>query len=100
MEPFRVNRSRSAPGGRTVLRGARASFRLRFLRARHIHASDFGAPPVTSLLTSALRMILVVIVAAAVFAFATRMGWLSFLGVDSESHDSQVINAIERTEEV
>lgn len=31
---------------------------------------------------------------------AWRMGWLEPFGIESESHDSQVINAIERTQEV
>jgi hypothetical protein len=34
------------------------------------------------------------------FAAVSDLGWLSPFGIGSESHDSQVINAIERTEEV
>ncbi len=42
----------------------------------------------------------VALLAIALFAFARAQGWLSPLGIDSESRDSQVITAIEKTEEV
>ena len=38
--------------------------------------------------------------ALGVFAVAKDRGWLSPLGIESESHDSQVIQAIKRTQEV
>ena len=40
------------------------------------------------------------ILAIGVFTIAKNQGWLSPVGIDSESHDSQVIQAIERTQEV
>lgn len=52
---------------------------------------------------SVLRLLslpLAFLVAIGVFTVVKNQGWLSPLGINSESHDSQVINAIERTEEV
>jgi hypothetical protein len=52
------------------------------------------------LLTRPLSLVLTFLVAIAVFAVLADVGWLSPLGIRSESHDSQVIQAIERTQEV
>lgn len=52
---------------------------------------------------SALRLLslpLAFLLAIGVFTIVKNLGWLSPLGIDSESHDSQVIHAIERTQEV
>lgn len=58
----------------------------------------------TSRLTrSALRVLslfFVFVLAVGVFTVVKNSGWLSPLGFDSESHDSQVIQAMERTQEV
>lgn len=58
----------------------------------------------TSRLTkSALRLLplpLAFLLAIGVFAIVKNLGWLSPFGIESESHDSQVIHAIERTQEV
>ena len=58
----------------------------------------------TSRLTkSALRvlsLLLAFIFGIGAFAVVKNLGWLSPFGIESESHDSQVINAIERTQEV
>ncbi len=58
----------------------------------------------TSRLTrSALRLLslpLAFLLAIGVFTSVKNLGWLSPLGIKSESHDSQVIQAIERTQEV
>lgn len=47
-----------------------------------------------------LSLLLTFLLAIGVFTVATNLGWLSPLGISSESHDSQVIQAIERTQEV
>jgi hypothetical protein len=52
---------------------------------------------------SALRLLslpLAFLLAIGVFTVVKNQGWLSPLGIKSESHDSQVIRAIERTQEV
>ncbi len=51
----------------------------------------------------ALRLLslpLAFLLAIGVFTTVKNQGWLSPLGITAESHDSQVINAIERTQEV
>jgi hypothetical protein len=56
--------------------------------------------PLTS---SALRLLFVPLaffVAIGAFTVVKNQGWLSPFGIESESHNSQVINAIERTQEV
>ena len=55
------------------------------------------------LTSSALRLLsllLAFLLAIGLFTVARNLGWLSPLGIESESHDSQVVHAIERTEEV
>jgi hypothetical protein len=55
------------------------------------------------LTSSALRLLsllLVFLVAIGLFTAAKNLGWLSPFGISSESHDTQVIRAIERTQEV
>lgn len=47
-----------------------------------------------------LSLLLVLILAIGGFTVAKNQGWLSPIGIDSESRDSQVIYAIERTQEV
>lgn len=47
-----------------------------------------------------LTIFLTVIVAIGVFTTIKNLGWLSFIGIESETKDSQVIEAIERTQEV
>lgn len=58
----------------------------------------------TSRLTSTtlrlLSLLLTFLLAIGVFTVVKNLGWLSPLGIESESHDSQVVNAIERTQEV
>jgi hypothetical protein len=52
---------------------------------------------------SALRLLtlpLAFLLAIGVFTAVKNQGWLSPFGIKSESHDSQVIHAIERTQEV
>lgn len=52
---------------------------------------------------SALRLLslpLALLLAMGVFTVVKNQGWLSPFGIESESHDSQVIYAIERTQEV
>jgi hypothetical protein len=51
----------------------------------------------------ALRLLslpLAFLLAIGMFTVVKNQGWLSPLGIESESHDSQVIQAIERTQEV
>ncbi len=51
----------------------------------------------------ALRLLslpLAFLLAIGVFTVVKNQGWLSPFGIESESHDSQVIQAIERTQEV
>jgi hypothetical protein len=48
----------------------------------------------------ALSLLISFVLAIGVFTVVKDLGWLSPFGIDSESHDSQVVNAIERTEEV
>lgn len=43
---------------------------------------------------------LVLFLAIGVFTVVKNLGWLSPIGINSESHDSQVIRAIERTQQV
>ena len=55
------------------------------------------------LIRSALRflpLLLAFLLAIGGFTVLKDLGWLSPLGIESESHDSQVIYAIERTQEV
>lgn len=47
-----------------------------------------------------LSLFLVFVIAIVAVTALKNLGWLSFIGVNSESHDSQVITAIERTQEV
>ena len=47
-----------------------------------------------------LSLLLAFLLAIGVFTVVKNLGWLSPLGINSESQDSQVINAIERTQEV
>lgn len=57
----------------------------------------------SQLTKSALRLLtlfLAMILAIGAFTVVKNLGWLSPLGIKSESHDSQVIQAIERTQEV
>ena len=52
---------------------------------------------------SALRLLslfLAFLLSIGVFTIVKNIGWLSPLGIESESHDSQVIQTIERTQEV
>ena len=46
-----------------------------------------------------LYLVVTFVVAIAVVAGLANLGWLSPFGIRSESHDSQVIQAIERTQE-
>lgn len=48
----------------------------------------------------ALSLIVAFALGIGAFTFAKNLGWLSPLGIQSESSDSQVIQSIERTEEV
>lgn len=58
----------------------------------------------TRLLLRSARLLLVLglvlVLALGGVAIAARMGWLSVFGIESKSHDSQVVQAIERTQEV
>lgn len=54
----------------------------------------------TGLASRLLLLVVAFVVAIAGFSFARSQGWLSPFGLDSESRDSQVIGAIERTQEV
>lgn len=47
-----------------------------------------------------MSLLLVFLLAIGLFTVAKNLGWLSPFDIPSESHDSQVIHAIERTEEV
>lgn len=47
-----------------------------------------------------LSLLAVLILAVGGFTIGKDRGWFSPLGIQSESHDTQVINAIERTQEV
>lgn len=47
-----------------------------------------------------LSLLLTFLLAIGGFTIAKDLGWLTPLGINSESHDSQVIHAIERTQEV
>jgi hypothetical protein len=52
---------------------------------------------------AALRIVcwfLVIVAAITGFTYAKNMGWFSPFGIVSSSHDTQVVNAVERTEEV
>ena len=52
---------------------------------------------------SALRLLsvaLAVVVAVVAFSVVKNLGWLTPFGIKSESHDTQVITAIKRTQEV
>jgi hypothetical protein len=55
---------------------------------------------VTSSALRLLSLLVVFLLAFGLFTVAKDRDWLSPIGIDSESHDSQVIQAIERTEEV
>ena len=47
-----------------------------------------------------MSLLLVLVLAVGGFTVAVKQGWLSPFGINSESSDSQVIQAIERTQEV
>lgn len=47
-----------------------------------------------------LSLLVTLFVAIGLFTAVKNMGWLSPFGLESQTHDSQVIRAIERTEEV
>lgn len=47
-----------------------------------------------------LSLLATFLLAIGLFSSAKSLGWLSPFGIDTESNDSQVINAIERTQEV
>ena len=47
-----------------------------------------------------LSLLLAFLLGIGAFAAVRDLGWLSPFGIESESHDSQVIHAIERTQEV
>lgn len=47
-----------------------------------------------------LSLVVAFVVAIGGFTMVKNLGWLSPFGINSESHDSQVIHAIERTQEV
>src|SRR6476661_7470997 len=47
-----------------------------------------------------LALVLAFLVALGIFSVARSNGWLSPLGITSSSSDSQVVQAIERTQEV
>lgn len=47
-----------------------------------------------------LSFVLALLLALGLFTVVKNQGWLSFVGIESESHDSQVIQAIERTQEI
>jgi hypothetical protein len=47
-----------------------------------------------------LSLFLVLFLVIGVFTVVKNLDWLSPFGIESESHDSQVIHAIERTQEV
>lgn len=47
-----------------------------------------------------LSLFLAFVIAIGAFTIVKNLGWLSVVGINSESHDSQVIHAIERTQEV
>lgn len=49
---------------------------------------------------SAVALVLVLVVAAAGLGLAMAQGWLSPFGIKSETNDSQVIQTIEKTQEV
>ena len=53
-----------------------------------------------SLLLRLLSLPLAFLLAIGAFSVAKNQGWLSPFGIESETHDSQVIEAIERTQEV
>jgi hypothetical protein len=47
-----------------------------------------------------LYLVLTFVLGMALFAGLANLGWLSPFGIRSESHDSQVIQAVERTQEI
>lgn len=47
-----------------------------------------------------VSLLVTFVLAIGVFAVVKELGWLSPFGIESQSHDSQVIQAIERTQEV
>jgi hypothetical protein len=49
---------------------------------------------------SLLSVLFVFLLVIGVLTLSQNLGWLSPFGIESESHDSQVIHAIERTQEV
>lgn len=54
----------------------------------------------TKFLLPIVTMLVVAVLAIGGFTFAKNQGWLSPFGIESESRDSQVIHAVERTQEV
>jgi hypothetical protein len=53
-----------------------------------------------SLAARFLSTFLAILLAIGLFTIAKNLGWLSPFGVESESHDSQVVRAIKRTQEI
>lgn len=58
------------------------------------------ARSITRWLFRVVALAITVAVTVAAIAVGVRLGWLDAFGVKSESHDSQVIRAVERTQEV
>jgi hypothetical protein len=56
--------------------------------------------PLTKSVLRLVTSLLAFLLAIGVFTIVKNQGWLSPFGINSESHDSQVIRAIERTQEV
>jgi hypothetical protein len=54
----------------------------------------------TRTVPTVLTLLLTFALGIAAFAFVTHLGWSDVFGTRSESHDSQVIRAVERTQEV
>ena len=56
--------------------------------------------PFTGMALRLLFMLLAFVLAIGLFTVAKNAGWLTIIGIDSESQDTQVIQAVERTQEV
>ena len=54
----------------------------------------------TRTVPTVLTLLLTFALGIAAFAFVTHLGWSDVFGTRSESHESQVIRAVERTQEV
>lgn len=52
------------------------------------------------LLTSVVSLAIAVVIAIGAFAVAKDRGWLSPIGIEPESSDSQIIQAVNRTQEI